>query len=130
MKTIHDIGRFLKLMTTKASKKADEAVKITRHNIDILGLYNCIEENYIEIGKLCYEKWKDDLTDAPDGIASNIECITSCKKQIDENKDKIGDIKGYIKCPECGHNIKDKLGIYCPRCGVLIPVDDEETKEE
>jgi predicted nucleic acid-binding Zn ribbon protein len=75
-----------------------------------------IEQLYAAIGKAYYEKHKNDP--AAEEIAS-INEITALFAQIEENDEKIKQLKGVTKCENCGADVPSD-SMFCNNCGTKV----------
>ena len=89
---------------------------------------NCekqIVELYTVVGKAYYERHKNDPNTED---KKNIDSINSLFKQINELKQKIKEIEGIIKCPNCGSDIPHNA-LFCNNCGFKIPKEAQDVKK-
>ena len=100
----------------------------TRNFADVAKLKKNISDNerqiaglYAVIGKTYYERHKDD-SKAED--LENILKINSLFKDIDELKQQIKEIEGFVKCPGCGCDVPADAA-FCNHCGAKIPKETE-----
>ena len=84
-----------------------------------------IEQLYAAIGKAYYENHKNDA--AAEEVAS-INEITALLAQIEENNEKIKQIKGVTKCANCGEDIAPDA-MFCNNCGTKVVRETPATVE-
>lgn len=109
-KRVTDAG---KGVTQQAKNLADTA----RYNNAVSTEEKAIIQAYTEIGRAYYEAHKDDPN------AENIEklnAVTEAFDRIHQYKEKIKEITGVIKCPNCGADVPHS-SLFCNACGVRIP---------
>lgn len=76
---------------------------------------------FLMIGKTYYDVYKDDA----EGFPQVIE-VTALYNKIEEAKKKIDELKGIVKCPNCG-TVVDKDARFCCNCGhkIITMIDNE-----
>lgn len=100
-------------VTQQTKNLADTA----KYNNAISAEEKAILEAYTEIGKAYYKAHKDDPN------AENIKilnAITEAFEKIHQYKERIKEIKGIIKCPNCGADVPH-TSLFCNTCGARIP---------
>lgn len=75
-----------------------------------------IEQLYAAIGKAYYENHKNDST--AEEAAAMAE-ITALLAQIEENDEKIKQLKGVTKCESCGADVPADAA-FCNNCGTKV----------
>ena len=75
-----------------------------------------IEQLYTAIGKAYYEAHKNEADAAE---AATMAEITALLAQIDENNEKIKQMKGVTKCANCGEDIAPDA-MFCNNCGTKV----------
>ncbi len=109
----------------KISKTVSETGHRTRDLADIGKFNTKIYNNetqigvlYKELGELYYETHSEDPEDA---LAEKVTAIRDLKAENKEYQEQIRTLRGLIKCPKCGAEVKDNV-LYCPSCGYrLLP---------
>ena len=119
----------LKEKLTSASKevtqKVNDTVATTKLQSQISSKEAGIKEAFLAIGKAAFEKFKDDENSE---FFDKIKEITGLQDEIAGLKDQIDQIKGVVRCPECGAAVENGAQ-FCPKCGVKMPEIVEETEE-
>lgn len=112
-------------IVAKKAKEVSEVAALTA-TVEKEKLY--VEKLYNELGKKCYELYKEELRSR---FPEEVEKIDSSMAKIDESKEKIKASKGTRTCPGCGKEV-DKETNFCPACGAVIAREEEnfETSEE
>ncbi len=101
-----------------AGQKTRDTVGIANLNRDISNNEKQMNQLYEQLGELYYNAHSDDPEQDFREIVGN---ITELQNQIDDWNDQIQQLKGYIKCPNCGEYVEGSA-IACPNCGhSLIP---------
>lgn len=91
MDFIEKIGDTITTKGKEAADKAKELAEIAGLKGQIASCEEVIKKNYLEIGKLYYEKYKND----PDAeFTKQITAINNAKTGVEELQGKISDIKG------------------------------------
>ncbi len=75
-----------------------------------------IEQLYADIGKAYYENHKNEADAAQADVMAE---ITALLAQIEENSEKIKQIKGVTKCANCGEDIAPDA-MFCNNCGTKV----------
>lgn len=106
-----EVGKAVRFIT-KETGKLVESAKLTYTASDIESQLNKI---YTAIGKSFYDACiaEDSI---PDEFSGEFECIAELKKQLENAKDKISEIKNTKKCPACSALLNDN-DVYCRKCG-------------
>lgn len=106
-----EVGKAFRFIT-KETGKLVESAKLTYTASDIESQLNKI---YAEIGKSFYDACVDQ-DNTPEEFSAEFECIAELKKQLENAKDKISEIKNTKKCPACSALLSDN-DTYCRKCG-------------
>ncbi len=130
MDILERIGDTIVSVSKDVSQKAKDASGIAKLRLDIKSKENFIREQYLEIGKLYYEKHKGE--DVEEQV--QFDRIDEALEAIEEMQQQILVLKGARKCPDCGAQAADTAE-YCSVCGakLSIVVEDlpyEEVKED
>ena len=106
-----------------AGKKANEAVEISKLQINNAKLNGELQKAYEKLGAFVYKMEKDN--------ECNEELIKMCVTEIDElmaqmeeNTAKINEVRRKVKCPVC-EAVNDLNAIYCIKCGAKIEIAAE-----
>lgn len=106
------------------TQKAKDVSGIAKLKMDIRSKEDFIKEQYIELGKLYYEKNKGiDVEEQ-----AQFERIDEAQNEIEQMKLQILELKKAKKCPDCGAEAPDTAG-YCSVCGAKLTVVEEEPRE-
>lgn len=124
---------FLDNFGKKVSQAGQSAIQKTKTMADIARVSSMIsdeekriEDAYLEIGKVYVEQHTEDCEDI---FKETITHIHECEKKIAEYKQQLQDIKGVIRCPECGAEVP-KGSIFCAACGFKMPVVQEDAGDD
>lgn len=111
------------------TQKAKDVSGIAKLKMDIRSKEDFIKEQYIELGKLYYEKYKG----SEEEEQAQFERIDEAMNEIEQMKLQILEIRKAKKCPDCGAEAPDTAG-YCSVCGAKLSIvedmPDTETEEE
>lgn len=103
--------------TAKAMQKAKEMSDIAKLNSVISEEETKINNTYYQIGKLYVAMHSHDHEEEFTGMIASLmeseEKIRTCRQQIQ-------DIKGVIRCPQCGAEIQSGAA-FCSSCGTPMP---------
>lgn len=116
------------------SAKASEVVELQKIKGQIRTMERNNDNDYIELGKMIYEKFKDgeEIEEAAKGFC---EAIQNREESITEYLAKADALKGDMPCEICGKSVTKGMA-YCPYCGAKIETvaakmkEDAETVEE
>ncbi len=127
----------------KVSKTVSDTGQKAKDLADIAGINNKISGNKRQIKKLFEqlgEAYYNEHSENPESTFEDfIDDIDDLQEQIDVWDDQIQQLKGYVKCPECGefvekdetecpncgHSFLPEGTVVCPNCGAVITEPDE-----
>lgn len=121
-----EVGKKISTAGQDAIAKTKDFADITKLNSNISDEQNRINSTYTQLGKLYYEIHKDDCEEA---LSLLVSSINDSMNKIKELQQQIIDIKGIVKCANCGAEV-DKSAAFCASCGTAIPKEAvvEETQ--
>ncbi len=113
-----DIMNRVNKTISDAGQKTRNAADIANLNKDISNNKKKIDQLYGQLGELYYNAHSD----APEqGFQEVVSNITELQDQINDWNDQIQELKGFIKCPNCGEYVEGTARA-CPNCGEsLLP---------
>lgn len=117
-KKISDVGQ-------GASQQAKNFAEITRLNGMISDNEKWISQIYAEIGKSYFDRHKNDPQSEENDRISEINSRLS---EIEQCQEKIKQIKGVAKCPNCGADIPANTS-FCSSCGTKIEAEKKPEGE-
>ena len=123
-----DLGKRLGETAESLTNRASEVVEVQRIRGQIRALDRNNERDYLDIGRMIYEKYKN-------GEVIDTEMVCICEEiekreaTAEEMEQMIADSKGTTVCPNCHANLTPDMA-YCPQCGEKVPEEEEEPEEE
>jgi len=108
---------------SNSSKKFAEKTKMKR---EIARVQSDINTDYIELGKVMFEKICDDPESEYASIVSDIKDKSA---NLEELKALLMTLEDKITCVNCGAHIR-KDQIYCDKCGTKVERPAAETATE
>lgn len=103
--------------TVKAMQKAKEISDIAKLNSMISDEETIINNNYYQIGKLYTVKH---INDYEEDFSAMISTIKDSNNKIRIYRQQIQDIKGVVRCEQCGSEIQSGSA-FCSSCGAPMP---------
>lgn len=123
---LEELGKTLADKGKEAADKAREVTEVLQLKAQINSEKNRIKDAYSNIGRLYYEKHKDD-EESP--YAGEFAVIFECLRRIEKMEEMISKLEGTKTCPECGEKVP-KDATFCSRCGRRmnspVPAEEEE----
>ena len=104
---------------SQSTKNLADIVKLNNHITDY---EKQIADLYTTIGKVYYENHKNDL-EAEE--LQHIQAINALHTQINDLQEKVKGLKGVVKCPQCGFDVKREAQ-FCSNCGYRLVVATTE----
>lgn len=114
-KTITDAGQ-------GALQKGKDIADVAKYNSMIATEEKKIASTYEAIGKRYVELYG---TTRDLEFAEAIQSITDAKRRIVEYKEKVEELKGFTKCPNCGAEVPNG-SVFCASCGTKMAVSKNE----
>lgn len=111
-----DFSKKISTAGQEAIAKTKDFADVARLNSNISDEENKISSAYSEIGKLYFEIHQNDFEEC---FESQISAIRESQEKIKEFEQQIVDIKGVVKCPNCGAEVP-KTAAFCATCGSTI----------
>ena len=109
-------------------KKTDEFVEIQKIRSRQGQLESRIENNYQEIGRKIYCRYRNGEA-FDEQLAEICREIMHMEKEIDMCKEQVAEKKGQMICPSCGAGVP-KEASFCMYCGAPLPEKKEEKPED
>lgn len=107
----------------KITNTGQNVAKHTKNFADVAQLNSAISERekkisqlFLNIGQVYYEAHKND---SEGEYQENIAEISKLYFEITQNQEKIKQIKGVVKCPQCGADVPLNAA-FCNTCGTKI----------
>ena len=118
-----------KVAAGAAADKAKEIAEVTKLNNEISAEQKQIDKLYLDIGKLIYEKDKDDPNSV---VAEQCQRIMACEKSIADLNNKIQQIKSGDQQTANADSVQASPEVpaqeipkkkFCPNCGAELPAE-------
>lgn len=103
--------------TAKAVQQAKMMTEVARLNSLVSDEEKKITNNYYQIGKLYVATHRDNYAEDFVGM---IMAIAESEQKIKEYRAQIQDVKGVIKCGNCGAEVPKGIA-FCSACGNAMP---------
>ena len=120
-----DFGKKISSAGQEAIAKTKELADIAKINSSISDEENKIKTAYSEIGKKYFENHSED---SEEDYEAQIAVIKEAMEKIKAYEQQIVEIKGVVKCPNCGAE-NSKTAASCATCGTALPVPVTESVE-
>lgn len=121
-----DFGKKISSAGQEAIAKTKELADVAKINSGISDEENKIKTAYTEIGKKYFENHAEDFEA---DYEAEVAAIKEAMEKIKNYEQQIVEIKGVVKCPNCGAE-NAKTAAFCATCGTAMPAAVEEPVEE
>lgn len=122
MEFLDKIGETLVTAGKDVSQKAKDVSEVAKLKLDIRSKEDFVEKQYAALGKIYYEKQKDQ---ADSEEAEQFFLIGEALEEIKRMKEGVMKLQGAAKCPGCGAKVPETAS-YCSSCGTKIEAPSEE----
>lgn len=119
------VGSAISSLADKGVSKTKELKDTARYTMDIKNTENAINQAYREIGKAYYEAHKADAETEFEQIGE----ISELLEELQQLKAKRDEVRGVMKCPNCGAQVKES-DRFCTSCGVKLEKPVERVEAE
>lgn len=123
---------FFDALGDKIKNAGQTIAQSTKNFTDVTKFKNTISDYekqiialYTVVGKDYYERHKNDPNTED---KKNIDAINSLFNQIGELKQKIKELEGVTKCPNCGNDVPQNA-LFCNNCGCKISKEAQSNKK-
>ena len=123
---------FFDALGNKIKNAGQTIAQSTKNFTDVTKYKNTISDYekqiialYTVVGKDYYERHKNDPNTED---KKNIDAISSLFNQISELKQKIKELEGVTKCPNCGNDVPQDA-LFCNNCGCKISKEAQSNKK-
>lgn len=123
---------FFDALGNKIKNAGQTIAQSTKNFTDVTKYKNTISDYekqiialYTVVGKDYYERHKNDPNTED---KKNIDAISSLFNQISELKQKIKELEGVTKCPNCGNDVPQNA-LFCNNCGCKISKEEQSNKK-
>lgn len=112
-----NLGQKASEATAKAMQKAKEMSDLARLNSMISEEETKINSTYYQVGKLYMTMHPHDHEEE---FAGMVASLAEAEEKIKSYRQQIQDIKGVIRCPQCGAEVQSGVA-FCSSCGAPMP---------
>lgn len=116
MAFFEEIGKRLTDAGQNVAKQTKNLADVTQLNSGISDREKKISQLYLAIGQAYYEENKDDSSAK---CREMMDEITGLYEEIEQSREKIKEIKGIVKCPNCGADVPINAA-FCSSCGIKM----------
>ncbi|MDR1210339.1 MAG: zinc ribbon domain-containing protein [Clostridiales bacterium] len=124
MALFDDIKKKVADTTQGAVKATKEFAETARLNSRISEEQRKIGSLYSQIGKLYYERRREDAEPPFDELCA---AITAATEQIEKLQSEIQLVKGVKRCPNCGFDLP-LTAVFCGKCGSKVETPEARTE--
>lgn len=125
MAFFENLGKKISDVSQTTVQKTKDLAEIGKLNSMISDAEKKINESYLQIGK----KYLEEFGETPgESYAEYVNTIKEATDKIAEYKKNIDNLKGVVKCPNCGSAV-DANSAFCAACGSPMP-KPEPVQEE
>lgn len=117
-KRFEELSQMFSSAAEVVGNKAEEAVKITKIKRDIHTLKSANNQEFLEIGKLIYNRYLSDEVLEPE-IMDICDIISEREEKIKARRKDLSNIRGEKLCPVCGKYYSEDM-VFCPYCGEKV----------
>ena len=112
-----DFGKKISDASQGAIAKTKDFADVAKLNSNISDEERRINNAYQQIGKLYFEMHLEDFEDC---FKDHFAAINESLGKIQDYRQQITNIKGVVKCPNCGAEVP-KDSAFCSSCGTPVP---------
>lgn len=116
MAFFEEIGKRLTNAGQNVAQQTKNLADVAQLNSGISDKEKKISQLFLNIGQLYYQEHRSDLSAGYREIMGEIDALYA---EIAQNQEKIKQIKGVIKCPNCGASVPLNAA-FCNACGTKI----------
>lgn len=116
MAFFEEIGKKLSDAGQSVAQSTKNLADVTQLNSANSDKEKKIHALYTKLGQAYYETYKNDPAAE---LKETVEEITALFAEIEENKEKIKQIKGIVKCAKCGADVPAGAS-FCNSCGSKV----------
>lgn len=111
-------------LSQKASETTAKAMQKAKEISDIAKLNSMISEEETKINNIYYQVGKLYVTmhphDHEEEFAGLVASLAEAEEKMKSYRQKIQDIKGVVRCPQCGGEVQSGVS-FCSSCGAPMP---------
>ena len=126
MELFDKLGDTIVSVSKDATQKAKDISELARIRMEIRSKQDYLNKLFLEIGKIYYDAHKDDEEKE---FKEQMLLVKDAQEVIEELKQQLGQIKGMVKCTECGQDMPMEAD-YCSKCGTKLVKPKKEDDED
>ena len=127
MELFDKLGDTIVSVSKDATQKAKDISDLARIRMEIRSKQDYLNKLFLEIGRIYYDAHKDDEEKE---FKEEMLLVKDAQEALEELKQQLGQIKGMVKCTECGNDMPMEAD-YCSKCGTkLVKPKKEEDVED
>lgn len=126
MELFDKLGDTIVSVSKDATQKAKDISELARIRMELRAKQDYLNKLFLEIGKIYYDAHKEDEEKE---FKEQMLLVKDAQEVIEELKQQLGQIKGMVKCTECGQEMPLEAD-YCSKCGTKLVKPKKEESEE
>lgn len=115
-----DFGKKISDASQGAIAKTKDFADVAKLNSNISDEERRINNAYQQMGELYFERHPEDFEDC---FTEHYAVIRESLSKITDYRKQITNIKGVVKCPNCGAEVP-KDSAFCSACGTQVPKEE------
>ena len=127
MELFDKLGDTIASVSKDATQKAKDISELARIRMEIRSKQDYLNKLFLEIGRIYYDAHKDDEEKE---FKEEMLLVKDAQEVLEELRQQLGQIKGMVKCTECGNDMPMEAD-YCSKCGAKLvkPKKEEEAED-
>lgn len=126
MELFDKLGDTIVSVSKDATQKAKDISELARIRMEIRSKQDYLNKLFLEIGKIYYDAHKNDEEKE---FKEQMLLVKDAQEVLEELKQQLGQIKGMVKCTECGQDMPIEAD-YCSKCGTKLVKPKKEDVED
>lgn len=126
MELFDKLGDTIVSVSKDATQKAKDISELARIRMEIRSKQDYLNKLFLEIGKIYYDAHKDDEEKE---FKEQMLLVKDAQEGLEELRQQLGQIKGMVKCTECGQDMPMEAD-YCSKCGAKLIKPKKEEMED
>lgn len=121
MDLFEQIGKRLTDVGQNVAQQTKNLADVTQLNSAISDKEKKISQLYLSVGQQYYEGYKEGRFSEYQDIVEEIDALYA---EIAQNRERIKQIKGVVKCPKCGADVPLNAA-FCNACGTKMEREND-----